>query len=164
MGIYNVAVFGRSVTFALQNLRTVVGTDFDEWYEPHLAMMKASPLFKYFKNLRNEILKEGPPPMASAMHVDHLNGADMARLTANPPPGAGMCFMGDPLGGSGWLVNMPDGSQEKFYVSLPNDMRVTMSLRLVDQPNPDVPITDLCREYVEALGAMVEDAESHFGP
>ncbi|TOC21281.1 hypothetical protein CGJ88_25700, partial [Vibrio parahaemolyticus] len=35
-GLRNLIVFGRSVTFVLQNLRTAVGKErFDAWYEPH---------------------------------------------------------------------------------------------------------------------------------
>jgi hypothetical protein len=163
MGIHNVAVFGRSVTIALQNLRTVVGEDFDRWYEPHVEVMKANPLFEYFKKLRNEILKEGPPPITNSATIKNFDSAKMARLTANPPPGATGFFIGDTLGGSGWVIEMPDGSKEKFYVTLPNDIEVTTALHLVGQPDPAVPIHELCREYVGGLSTMVEDAESHFG-
>jgi hypothetical protein len=35
VGIYNVAVFGRSVTLVLQNLRTIDREKFDAWYAPY---------------------------------------------------------------------------------------------------------------------------------
>jgi hypothetical protein len=58
-GIHNVAVFGRSVTLVLQNLRTLDREGFNEWYAPYVAQMEVDPLFAYFNRLRNEILKRG---------------------------------------------------------------------------------------------------------
>ena len=41
-GLRNLIVFGRSVTFVLQNLRSSVGKErFDSWYEPQQEMMKS---------------------------------------------------------------------------------------------------------------------------
>jgi hypothetical protein len=70
VGIYNVAVFGRSVTLVLQNLRTIDRKKFDGWYAPYLEVLSTDPLFyRYFNDLRNEILKEGPPNVTSSMHI-----------------------------------------------------------------------------------------------
>lgn len=60
-GLRIVAVFGRSVTFVLQGLRGVYGEAFDAWYEPRQAELAADPVAGFFKNLRNEVLKEGGP-------------------------------------------------------------------------------------------------------
>ncbi len=162
MGIQNVAVFGRSVTLALQNLRTVVGPSFDEWYSPFAETMKASPLFEYFKSLRNEILKEGPPRTSSTAYVAHLDGSDMRRLWANAPPGAKGFFIGDHLGGSGWNIELEDGAIEKFYVQLPPDVAVTVTLHLPDNLMADTPIDELCRQYVDQLSRFVDEAVTHF--
>jgi hypothetical protein len=137
------------VTLALQNLRTVVGADeFDAWYQPHLERMKADDLFAWFHDLRNEILKEGPPATMSNAHIEFLGPEEKRRLMANPPPGAIGFFVGDPLGGSGWSVEAEDGTTEKFYVTLPDDLRVRTWLTLPDQPDTAVPI--------------VKDASRHF--
>lgn len=162
MGIQNVAVFGRSVTLALQNLRTVVGDTFDEWYQAHVTAMKSDPLFAYFRDLRNEVLKEGPPPTSVHMHIKHMNGSDFQRLMANPPPGAKGFFMGDQLGGSGWEVELPDGTTAKFYVQLPPELAVTINLHLPHNPMSDQPISDLCQRYVTELESMVTDAVTYF--
>src|ERR1700754_2975461 len=59
-GLRNLIVFGRSVTFVLQNLRSVVGEDeFDRWYKPHQEEMKSSPLMRYFVDARNMLEKQG---------------------------------------------------------------------------------------------------------
>jgi hypothetical protein len=170
MGIYNVAVFGRSVTLVLQNLRTLDRQGFNAWYAPFEAEMAKDPLLAFFKKLRNEILKEGPPTVGTSMYIEHLDGRNMARLTANPPPGARGFFIGDQLGGSGWEVEMPDGSLAKYYVKLPSDIRIQMSLHLPDppaehvgKPVPDTSIETLSRLYVAYLSDLVEQAERHFG-
>lgn len=165
MGIQNVAVFGRSVTFALQNLRTVVGkAAFDEWYIPHLEAMKRDPIFDYFSDLRNEILKEGPPRTGVSAHMEHLNTWELERLRASGPPGTKSFFIGDALGGSGWIVELPDGTQQKFYVQLPNDLarRITVTLHLIDNPMANIPIDELCSRYVDRLAALMREAETYF--
>lgn len=61
-------VFGRSVTFHLQkefNART----GFKEWYAQRQEQMASDPLFKFFKERRNYILKEGPVPIQKAITV-----------------------------------------------------------------------------------------------
>jgi len=60
-GLRNLVVFGRSVTFVLQNLRHSVGREeFDAWYEPLQAKMREDELLRYLTTLGNAILKEDP--------------------------------------------------------------------------------------------------------
>jgi hypothetical protein len=163
MGIHNVAVFGRSVTLTLQNLRTVVGDEaFDAWYEPHEEHMKQDSTFRWFRDLRNEILKEGPPTTRSSTFITYLGPREQARLMANPPQGARGFFIGDTLGGSGWEIQQEDGTVAKFYVALPDDIQIRTWLTLPNQPVPDEPIDEMCRRYVNALTEIVADAEHHF--
>jgi hypothetical protein len=63
-GFLGIVVFGRSVTFALQNLRTFEEATFDEWYKPWQNEMQHDPLLLYFNKLRTEILKDIAPPIA----------------------------------------------------------------------------------------------------
>src|SRR5262249_17042181 len=67
-GLYNAVVFGRMVTFALQNLRSIV-PDFDEWYAPHQEAMRSDPLMKYFSDLRTEIEKKTDTPTRVSTHI-----------------------------------------------------------------------------------------------
>lgn len=167
-GLHNVAVFGRSVTLVLQNLRSVNRQSFDAWYEPRVQAMAKEPLFSYFRELRNTILKQGPPKPSSHVYVGSFNTADLAKFPA--PPGAKGFFIGDQLGGSGWVVEMPDGSTEKFYIELPVHMGVKASWHLPDppsefegQPITDTSIENLSKIYVGALTKLVQEAESEFG-
>jgi hypothetical protein len=170
MGIYNVAVFGRSVTLVLQNMRSIDRAGFDAWYAPYANEMETDPLADYFKKLRNEILKQGAPSTGMSMHVEHVDSGEMQSLMADPPPGAKAFFIGDQLGGSGWEVELPDGTINKYYVQLPESLRVKVSLHLPDPPTEhagevlaDTSITTLCRRYLQYLERVVADAEGHFG-
>jgi hypothetical protein len=171
MGIYNVAVFGRSVTLVLQKMSSVE-PGFDEWYAPYRTAMAADELMRYFIGLRNEILKEGPPSsMGGSTYIEHLDGSEITAMMANPPPGAKGFFMGDALGGSGWEIELPDGSTAKYYMRLPDTMRVTVSVLLPDPPGEHAgkvlelherSIAALCRLYVDYLERVVANAEAHF--
>jgi hypothetical protein len=170
LGIRNVAVFGRSVTFVLQTLRSVDANAFDSWYKPHVEVMRADPLLIYFNDLRSEILKEGGPALSADLYVEHLNTSDLESVMANPPPGAKSFFIGDSLGGSGWEVGLPDGSIEKYYVQLPAAVRMQTTLHFPDPPSEhlgavitDTSVANLCRLYVAFLSALVNEATSEFG-
>ena len=62
LGSLSIAVFGRGVTSALQNLRHFDRPAFDNWYQPWLEEMNADPLCRFFYKLRSDILK-GISPM-----------------------------------------------------------------------------------------------------
>ena len=111
-GLRNLIVFGRAVTNILQNLRSTE-PKFDEWYERYKNEMMSDPLMKYFYNLRSEILKEGSLKVSTHTYISHLQlPHDLARF-GPPPPNAKAFFIGDNLGGTGWEVQLPDGSVEK---------------------------------------------------
>ena len=57
--------------------------------------------------------------------MQHLDDSEIAALQRNPPLGARVFFIGDHLGGSGWEVELPDGSTGNYYVQLPESMRIT---------------------------------------
>lgn len=157
MGIHNVAVFGRSVSIAIQNLRSVVAREeFDEWYAPRQKLMADDPVCRFFRDLRNEILKEGPPPLGTALHISYFDTA----MLPPAPPGAGDFFMGDQFGGCGWEVDQPDGTTAKFYVQLPPQV-ATVTQHLPNSPDGRS-ITDLCCNYVDTLRSLVDEAEAHF--
>lgn len=172
MGIYNVAVFGRSVTLALQTMRSVDRDGFNKWYASFVAQMENDPLLGYFTALRNEILKEGPPAVYTKAEFRNFNTAQLAPLIENPPPGAKAngWFVGDTAGGSGWFVELPDGTTAKYYVPLPDDIDFKIELHLPDAPRAhlgqrlaDTSIVGLCRLYVKYLTRLVYEAEHHFG-
>src|SRR6267143_4125543 len=88
-GLRNVAVFGRSVTFILQNLRTTVGDEFDDWYAPYRKEMGTDDLMRFFVRLRNKFEKVGTPVEGASygFRGETELPTDAARW-APPPPGA----------------------------------------------------------------------------
>ena len=166
-GLKNLIVFGRSVTFVLQNLKTLVGEKaFDSWYQPIQDKMRSDVLMKYFVTLRNEILKEGKNPSISTAINLTFSSSDLTNL-GPPPPGASKFFIGDHTGGSGWIVELPNGTKEKYYVELPESIgRVDQLFRELPVPENDnlkfKSIEDLCRIYLEKIDIILNDAREVF--
>jgi hypothetical protein len=168
-GLRNVIVFGRSVTNVLQNLRTVTGQQaFDSWYEPKQNEMRENPTFKYLYELRNQILKEGTHGSTTGgVHVKSLNTRDIFNVPK--PPGAGGFFMGDELGGSGWLIRQPDGTQEKYYAALPSNVDATIWANFASNTTekglepPDDTIEEIFKMYLSYLSSLVDEAAEVFG-
>lgn len=168
-GLRAVATFGRAVIHVLLNLRANDRSRFNAWYEPREEAMEQDPLTRYFIDLRNRTLKEGMPTHSVSLTIDYLDTADLASIQANPPPNARGFFIGDNLGGSGWEVEMPDGTIEKFYVQLPGAVKAETTLHLPDPPGEHlgVPIVDSSLEnlsalYLDYLDALLRDAEFEF--
>ncbi len=172
-GFHNLVVFGRSVTFVLQNLRTVDAEGFDAWYAPWQEEMSQDPLLRHFKELRNVILKKGPSdvPQRRRMRIEHLDTRDLQPVMSNPPPGAENFFVGDQLGGAGWEVRLPDGSMEKYYVQLPPTVKMRTTFYSPDIPSEhlgqairDVSLQGAGRLYIKYLERLVNDAEQQLDP
>ncbi len=172
-GLRNLIVFGRAVTNVVQNIRSAVGGDhFDAWYSPLQDEMRQDELLRYFYQRRSEILKEGSVgQVTTSMHISQLNTSELQPLMQNPPPGAKGFFIGDQLGGSGWEVELPDGSITKYYVALPEDLsrRITTRLHFSDPPSThkgrslaDTSIEALAQHYVAYLRTLLEAAQQHF--
>jgi hypothetical protein len=164
--IRNIVVFGRSVTFVLQNLKTPVGDQkFNEWYEPLQEQMKADVLMKYFVTLRNEILKQGKLPLRTSASLT-MQTSDISKL-GKQPPGAKGFFIGDQLGGSGWEIELPDGTKEKYYVELPESM-ASVNQYFSELPVPEddelklKPIEQLCSYYLTELERILDSAREAF--
>ncbi|WDM60661.1 hypothetical protein K4A76_06905 [Pseudomonas sp. NEEL19] len=163
-GIRNLVVFGRSVTFVLQNLRGKV-EGFDEWYAPHQEAMSQDKVMRYFLELRNTILKVGE---LRTMVEATLNGSTEDLLkSATKPPGAKGMFVGDVYGGSGWYIPMSDGSIEKFYVDLPKDLADVKSYFLSVPENyreaiDSRDVVDLGEEYLHKLKVLIDDCPNIF--
>jgi hypothetical protein len=170
-GLSNVVVFGRAVTFVLQNLSGSIGAEFHEWYEPVKADLEADPLMVFWKHLRNEIEKHGrTPEMGRTITVQHGDFRDLSPILQDPPPGAEGFFMGDALGGSGWKVRLPDGSEETYYVALPEQVQMTIDLFMPQapaehkgQPISDTSLAELAQLYIERLREVIQSAKRAFG-
>lgn len=165
-GLRNLIAFGRSVTFVLQNLRSVVGDEFDAWYEPHQQSLKNDLLMRYFVDARNELEKQGKLSVGTSAHIHSLSPGDIAKF-GRPPVGATSFFIGDQLGGSGWEVQLADGSTEKYYVELPASI-AEVKQHFSNLPEAMAPelkgatVEELSQRYLERLAALVAAARIHF--
>ena len=167
-GLRNLIVFGRAVTNVLQNLRGRAA-GFDEWYESRVREMESDPLLKYFYNLRSVILKKGVLNVSTSLYIDHLDMGNLFNRLPPPPSGASNFFIGDQVGGSGWEVELSDGTTEKYYVQLPADIGMVSKLHFPDSPSEhlgsailDDSIENLSRMYISYLERLVADAAQRF--
>ena len=166
-GLRNLVVFGRAVTNVLQNLRPAT-LEFDDWYRDYQDEMKTDELMNYFYRLRSEILKQGVLKKTVHVHIRHLDmPQDLSRF-GPPPQNAKAFFIGDQNGGTGWEVQLSDGSVEKYYAELPSDIG-SASLHFPDPPQhhlgrrlEDLSIEALSRQYFEYLSHLVEAAKRKF--
>lgn len=164
-GLRNFIVFGRSVTYALQNLKTPLGDLFNKWYAVQQAEMSANPVCKHMNTMRNEILKEGKLGVET---YTKLQGS-VPQLGDLPPgpPGATSFFAGDELGGSGWLVPQPDGSIAKYYTKLDlGNVEVgqvfTNANNVVDVEGKPMTVQAACKAYLDILERVTHAAAEEF--
>lgn len=165
-GLRNLIAFGRSVTFVLQNLRSVIPDEFDKWYEPHQQALKADPLMRYFVDARNELEKQGRLSVTTSAHIKSFSSDDI-RSFGRPPVGATAFFVGDQLGGTGWEVELADGSKQKYYVELPlsiGEVKQQFS-NLPEAMDPNLKgasVEVLSQKYIDRLTELVAAARKHF--
>jgi hypothetical protein len=169
-GLRNVAVFGRSVTFGIQNLKsTEIGEErFNAWYTVKQEEMRADPVMLHFVTVRNEIEKQGLLKVHSSLHIKHFSSQEMRWIMYRfpPPPGYKGFFMADRIGGSGYDVETEDGKIEKLYITVGSVLgsNVTIKVLFADAPQelPDEDVSDLAQHYVDRLTNLVEEAEKEF--
>lgn len=165
-GLRNLIVFGRSVTWVLQNLRSVIKEEFDHWYEPEQEKMKNDPLMRYFVSARNELEKQGKLSVATSARIHSFSMGDIGKF-GPPPPGAKSFFMGNQFGGSGWEVEMPDGTKEKYYVELPAEIG-EIKQHFINFPEVEDPelkgksVEEFCEIYLSRLEMLLDGARERF--
>jgi hypothetical protein len=167
IGLRNLIVFGRAVTNVLQNLRSTE-PDFDVWYEKYKIEMQSDPLMNYFYALRSEILKEGQVKVGVKAYIKEMYLPQDFQRFGPPPPNAKGFFIGDNLGGTGWEVQLPDSSIEKYYVAMPSDIG-SVSLKFPNPPRSHMgkeitnnSVQSLSRHYLNYLQQLVKDAKTRF--
>jgi hypothetical protein len=171
-GLMNLFTYGRSVTLAIQTMRNT-DPGFEDWWRPYQDRMAGDSLMRYFNNRRTDIVHEGELRTGSYTVIGSQGpvdmGALMQELSRDAPPNTESIFLGDPLGGNGWEVRMPDGTLEKVYFDLPQTADVTSGLTLDDPPTEhdgqaiaDPSIQNLGQLYIDVLTRTVEDFIARF--
>jgi len=162
VGLRNLIVFGRTVTFVLQNLRSkMVEGEFDVWYIPKQEEMKKDVVMKHFVTLRNELEKQGNLPVSTSVHITEFSFSDIDKY--KKPPGTVGFFVGDQFGGSGFEVELSDGSKEKYYVNLPEEkVKVTQHFSNFPDHIESMTIEEASEYYIARLNQLVIDAKEYF--
>ncbi|EJM70451.1 hypothetical protein PMI29_01612 [Pseudomonas sp. GM49] len=163
-GLRNLVVFGRSVTFVIQNLSSVVD-DFNGWYAPIQKELASSPVMNYFKELRNEVLKQGR--LETGISGSASFSGDELMKQGKRPFGAKGFIIGDMYGGSGWIVELPDGSEITYYVDLPKTIG---DFKLVFSNIPEkfksaigeTSVEKLAEDYLKSLAEIIDSCRSNF--
>jgi hypothetical protein len=171
----NLFTYGRSVTLVMQTMKNT-DPEFTAWYAPHKKWLANDPLMTYFNKTRTDILHGGELDTPNFTRFGGKTGqpVDMGRvkryLDAHAPPNTIGTFLGDTLGGDGWIVQQPDGSTARVYFQLPDDVDIRSGLMLKDPPSQhdghtitDTSIANLGRIYIEALDRLVTEFADRFG-
>lgn len=87
-GFLGVVVFGRSMTLAMQNLRSYDDERFDEWYRPWQEEMKSDLLMRYFSDLRTSVIHKDEPMIGIVLAAVGEGVPPIGSLTVMdlPPP------------------------------------------------------------------------------
>lgn len=171
-GLMNLFTYGRSVTMTMQTMKHT-DPSFETWWTPLQAKMAADPLMRFFNKARTDVLHEGELATSNytviGAHGPVDLGAVMRGLSRFAPPNTVATFLGDQFGGNGWDVRMPNGSTEKVYFQLPDNLDIESGLRLEDPPTQhygapisDTSIANLGRLYLGTLQAMVDEFIERF--
>ena len=161
----NFITTGRSVTFIIQNLKSHVDEkSFLSWYTPWQTKMSNDEILIKFRDLRNEIEKQGKLDTSLSMHIEHFNSNDIQSLLENPPPYANRFFVGDQLGGSGWEVDYGNNITEKIYVEMPENVKLTIDFEINDLANlnNNMSTLEMLEYYHNYLNSIYIDAKKHF--
>ncbi|MCF3593462.1 hypothetical protein LZG00_05565 [Rhodobacteraceae bacterium LMO-12] len=165
LGLRNLIVFGRSVTFVIQNLRGKE-PEFDEWYAVKQSEMKEDPAFKFFLEARNKLEKQGKLGVSSSCQIRALTPETMKNVEKQPPWADGF-VIGDRLGGTGWTKKLPNGDELTYYVDLPTEIG-KVEQRFMDFEGylkdglSEKTVDELSRHYVEKLAEILDSARSRF--
>ncbi|MFF2016213.1 hypothetical protein [Paenibacillus sp. NPDC058177] len=160
--IRNIITFGRSVTFAIQKLKSHVD-DFETWYKPKQQEMIENPLFKFFNEVRNQIIHEGRLDTSVSTNITYFSTLFLEYMP-KPPNYTGF-FMGDENGGSGWKIKNEFDEEEKYYITLGKEA-VDVQLSLVGLPEnlpyEDTSVLNLSTVYYDYLKNLVNEAKAQF--
>jgi hypothetical protein len=155
IGLRNVAVFGRMVTFATNNFRSEV-PNFKEWDSNAKVRHFGNDECRYMYKLRNVIEKQARTPTSVSAFISSFNASDINKFER--PPNAASFFIGDQNGGTGWEVIDSKGNKTPYYVVLPPEMgNVWITLPENEGRNAG----EVAGNYVASLEAYLAEVKMH---
>lgn len=165
-------VFGRSVTFCLQS-EYRHKPDFDSWYLGKQEAMKNDPLFAFFRDKRNYVLKEGSASVHKVVSVaieDHIGLSDFVEvkvIRSQPWYRRSPKILWEDLrvaimkATRRWLWQRKT-KRRHLQLQKQSKVEVTESF-FFDEPKwRDRPACDLLQEYLNKLEQIIAEAEIRF--
>ena len=139
---------------------------FETWYEQHQKRMQNDRVFRYFKEARNNLEKQGRIETAVSATII-VTPEDWRAIDLTKPPGAEDFFLADHLGGSGWDIPLPNGEKLKYYVNLPESVAKIDIFFSGDLANKFLSenhqsTIELAKYILDELGKIVDDARTFF--
>lgn len=162
-GLMNLFTYGRSTTFAMKPMKSI-DPKFNAWWKPYEDWLGSDPLMGYFNDRRVDVTHAGELQTSNYTRVGYLDDAILRELNQHAPPNTVGTFFGDQLGGNGWMVRLPDGTEEKVYFQIPDHIDVESGMTLHDPPteHDGKPLTDrsiagIGTVYISALTTLVDE-------
>lgn len=175
MNLANILIWSRIVINETENLRSVDRTKFEKWYAPYRMSLfgtdgsiEPDPLLDYFIEVRNELEHRGTLKVRRVTKIKHLTLPQDALKYGPPPSGAKGFFIEDELGGSGWIVELPDGNKVKLYVDFPREQVETYLLphahptKHLGKDIKGKTVEEMAEMYVSYLDKMIQSALNEF--
>ncbi len=165
-------VFGRSITFHLQKEYSDI-TGFAGWYENEQERLGTIALCRFFLQMRNAILHEGPRQVRRNTTVAigtaaEVNASLSIRVIRAGPwygrsPQVAWSDLTAPLQRCWHRYWQRHGRRAPSPVEKAETSRVTRTWRFDDPAWYDYPAVDLVKAYLDILDPLIDEAERQFG-
>jgi len=157
-GFRNVAIFGRMVIFCTNNLRGKV-EGFEEWDTDAKRRYFDNDVSKTMTDARNQFEKQASNPIFSCTHIKSFGPQDRAKLPR--PANAIGFFIGDRLGGSGWMLRMENGDELPFYIDLPPEIGEVKTV--LPHAGKTLDLMETAETYLRSLQCYLDELRAFVG-
>jgi len=161
-GLRNLLVFGQAAIDTLGR-GEVSDPRFRPWFERQRQAIESESLMQHIARIRGEVLARTELEWYSSVSPK-FKPTEIARL-GGVPAGAKGFFLGDNNLGSGWIIGLAEGCDERYFVELPEALSID---ELVDGlPAPEdaalqLPLEELCALYFARVERLLANARREF--
>ena len=154
-GFRNVAIYGKMVTFCTNNLRGKVD-GFEEWDREAKEKYFNNDVARAMSDARNQFEKQANNPIFSSTQIKSFSPSDIAKFP-KPDRAVGF-FIGDRMGGSGWMIQMENGDKLPFYIDLPSEIGEVKTILPYKEQSLD--LIDSAERYLDSLQVYLDDLQA----
>lgn len=165
LAVRNFVVTSRTLPTIIQNLKNKVPR-FKSRYQPHIEKIGNNPRGKNFIELRNQLEKRGETNLFARTTING-NIADAIAELGTPPPNVVGTFLGDDIGGSGWIVSYGAGTYKVYSTSALQIARTTLHFENLTKQGGNGSLDErevltACEGHFVAIKQLVDDAIAQF--